>query len=533
MSVLRSFGELCSPFLHYWHHRCIKSSMPKNNVLKSLVTVTGFSVLTRSLAFLFKIYLSRTLGAETLGLYQMALTVFFLFIALSTGGISTVLSRKIAEMNVLEGGDKGLKLLSTSLIIGVSASLICMLVAYLALPYMGFIITDERAIPLLKIMLPALFSTTFYIIIRGWFWGNKHFFDFSLSEFVEEILRILFTFLFVSGLISGISGEKGVALAFLISDLIVMCVIIVMFVRRGGKFTRTCSFSEVLKPATPLTIMKIFGSFAGTAVALIIPSGLISGGMTIAEATASVGRISGMANPLLFAPNAIISSLAIVLIPEMSASNAKEDVTLLKNQISSGISASLIISGGFMLVYMALGRELTSFLYNDIPSGVYLEKASIVLLLMPVNHILASSMNSIGKEKENFITYAVGTALMLIASITLPKHLGVESVIVADILFLSTVVLGNMYFIKKHVNGSIGILKPMFSVIILTLSCSLFAHFINGILVHINKVFALVTSAGISFVGYFGLACVFDLIDLKTLLQKKKSKSSSSILQSV
>ena len=172
-------------------------------------------------------------------------------------------------------------------------------------------------------------------------------------------------------------------------------------------------------------------------------------------------------------------------------------------------------------------------MYNDIPSGVYLEKASIVLLLMPVNHILASSMNSIGKEKENFITYAVGTVLMLIASITLPKHLGVESVIVADILFLSTVVLGNMYFIKKHVNGSIGILKPMFSVIILTLSCSLFAHFINGILVHINKVFALVTSAGISFVGYFGLACVFDLIELKTLLQKKKSKSSSSILQSV
>ena len=498
--------------------------MSKSNLLKSLLTVTGFSILTRSLAFVFKIYLSRTLGAETLGLYQMALTVFFLFIALSTGGISTVLSRKIAEMNVTSTGDSGLKLLSTSLIIGVGASLVCILVAYLALPYMGFIISDERAIPLLKIMLPALISTTFYIIIRGWFWGNKHFFDFSLSEFIEEILRIIFTFLFVSGLIHGLSGDKGVALAFLISDLLVMVVIIVMFLRRNGRFTRCGSFMEILKPATPLTIMKIFGSFAGTAVALIIPSGLIAGGMTIAEATASVGRISGMANPLLFAPNAIITSLAIVLIPEMSASNAKAEVGELKKQISGGISASLIISGGFMVVYMALGRELTAFLYNDIPSGIYLEKASIVLLLMPINHILASSMNSIGKEKENFITYALGTALMLVASVFLPKHLGVDSVIVSDLLFLGTVVLGNSYFLRKHIKSSLGILKPIIMVIILSFSCTSLAHFTEGILSRINGVFALIFSAGISFIAYFVLAYFLGLIDLKALLRNKKIK---------
>ena len=526
MSFLRKLGEQLPSFSHYLPPWCIKSIMPKTNILKSLLTVTGFSVLTRSLAFLFKIYLSRTLGAEVLGLYQMALTVFFLFIALSTGGISTVLSRKIAEMNVRAGGDRGLKLLSTSLVIGVGASIVCVLFAYLFLPHMGFIITDNRAIPLLKIMLPALLSTTFYIIIRGWFWGNKHFFDFSLSEFIEEILRIALTFLFVSGVISGISGEQGVALAFLISDLLVMLVIIAMFIRRGGKFTRYNSFSEILKPATPLTIMKIFGSFAGTAVALIIPSGLIAGGMTIAEATASVGRISGMANPLLFAPNAIISSLAIVLIPEMSASNAKAQVEDLKKQISSGITASLVISGGFMVVYMALGRELTTFLYNDLPSGIYLEKASIVLLLMPINHILASSMNSIGKEKENFITYAFGTALMLIASVTLPKHLGVDSVIVADLLFLLTVVIGNSYFLIKHIGGGLGVLKPLFMVIILSLSCTLLAHFLNGVLSRVNNIFALIFSAGLSFVAYFIVSYFLGVFSVKDLLQKKKLKSA-------
>lgn len=524
MRVFRTLGEFRPIFFHYCARVSIKYSMSKSNILKSLLTVTGFTILTRSLAFLFKIYLSRSLGAEVLGLYQMALTLFFLLIALSTGGISTVLSRKIAEMNAKGRGDGGLQLLSSSLIIGLGICLVCIGIGYLSLPHLGFILTDSRATELVKIMLPALFSTTFYIIIRGWFWGNKHFFDFSVSEFIEEILRILFTFLLISGLISGISGQKGVAFAFVISDFMVMIVIVIMFFRRGGEFVKAGPLLHIVKPSTPLTIMKIFGSLTGTAVALIIPSGLIAGGMSIAEATASIGRISGMANPLLFAPNSIISATAIVLIPEMSASNAKANTTLLKKQISSGIVGSLIISGAFMLVYLALGRELTAFLYNDTLSGVFLERASIVLLLMPINHILASSMNSIGKERENFLTYAVGTMLMLGASILLPRYLGTDSVIIADILFLGTALIGNSYFLRKHINGSLGILKPMFMVILLSFSCSLLAEFLNGILVGINGIFALITSSLISFALYFLLAYLFGLLDLKNLLSTKKIK---------
>ena len=497
--------------------------MPKTSLLKSIATVTGFSVLTRTLAFLFKIYLSRALGAETLGLYQTAITVFFLFIAFSTGGISTVLSRKIAELNATASGDKGLKLLSASLALGLGASFICLLVAYSILPYATFLIPDERTIPILKIMLPALVSTTFYIIIRGWFWGNKLFWDFSLSEFVEEVLRIILTFLFVSGVISGMSGETGVAIAFLASDVLVMIIIVFSFLKRGGRFVKIDGFKEVLKPATPLTIMKIFGSLVGVAVTLIVPAGLIASGMTTAETTANVGRISGMANPLLFAPNALISSLAIVLIPEMSESNAKSDTLSLSKQISSGITASLVVSGGFMVVYLALGRELTAFLYGDVPSGIYLEKASVLLLLTPINHILASSMNSVGKEKENFITYLVGGTLMLLSSVIAPRYLGLDGVIVSELLFTLVVVIGNSYFLKKQIKRSLGIPKSLVSVAILTISCSLLAHFIHGITARINGVFALIFSSAIAFMIYFAVACLLGIFDLKLLVKNKKS----------
>ena len=52
-------------------------------VVGAVATVTVFGVFTRLIGFLFKIYLSRVLGAEALGVYQIALSVFFLFSSLS------------------------------------------------------------------------------------------------------------------------------------------------------------------------------------------------------------------------------------------------------------------------------------------------------------------------------------------------------------------------------------------------------------------------------------------------------------------
>ncbi len=495
---------------------------PKKNILRSVFTVTAFSLVTRTTAFLFKIYLSRTLGAEVMGLYQMALTVFFLFIALSTGGISTVLSRKIAEKNTVNlSGDR---LLSTSLFIGVSVSAVCLIVAYLSLPYLDFIITDARAIPLLKIMLPALVSTTFYIIIRGWFWGNKHFFDYSVSELIEEILRVFFTLFLVSGIVSGINGQSGLAIAFTLSDFIVMIVITVMFFRKGGRFSRPENFREILKPAAPLTVMKIFGSFAGTAVALIIPVGLIKSGMSVSEATASVGRISGMANPLLFAPNAVINSLAVVLIPEMSEANFKKDFHSLTEQVSKGIAVSLVLSGLFLAVYSSLGRELTAFLYNDVESGIYLEKASIVLLLMPINLIASSALNSVGLEKKNFLSYATGTVFMFLASVFLPRYLGLNAVIIADVLFLGTTSFMNVLFLQKHLNSSLRILKPTLLVALFALIVSLFGKNIFNITAPVNEIFALVLSGLTVASSYLILNLSFKTLNLKEVLILTKKR---------
>ena len=66
-------------------------------IFKAFATVTVIAAITRGLSFVFKIYLSRKLGAEILGLYQICASVFMLFACISASGMPVTLSIITAE----------------------------------------------------------------------------------------------------------------------------------------------------------------------------------------------------------------------------------------------------------------------------------------------------------------------------------------------------------------------------------------------------------------------------------------------------
>ena len=78
----------------------------KKNIYRTAAVVTGLSIAERALGFLYRIVLSRLIGAEGLGLYQVALSVFSVFITLGTGGIPITVSRLISK-NKAGGSAKG------------------------------------------------------------------------------------------------------------------------------------------------------------------------------------------------------------------------------------------------------------------------------------------------------------------------------------------------------------------------------------------------------------------------------------------
>ena len=53
--------------------------MSKENLYRTAAYVTAFSIAEKAFGFLYRVILSRTLGSEGMGLYQVALSVFVVF----------------------------------------------------------------------------------------------------------------------------------------------------------------------------------------------------------------------------------------------------------------------------------------------------------------------------------------------------------------------------------------------------------------------------------------------------------------------
>ncbi|MGB4033898.1 MAG: oligosaccharide flippase family protein [Christensenellales bacterium] len=499
-------------------------------VVKAVATVTVFSVFTRGLSFIFKIYLSRALGAETVGLYQICISMFYLFACLSSSGIPLVLSRKTAEQRALNNDDNH-SLFSSALILGICISVVTVVILTVSKPYLPRLLSDPKIVPMFIIMAPAIISTTIYNIIRGWFWGRKEFTSFSITETIEEILRILFSVLFISGLISGLSGAMGIALAFLVSDFIVAALLFIMFKAKGGKLSKPkpTKIKEIFIPALPVTAIRLFGNLIATLMAVMLPARLIDAGFSVSQATASFGRIAGMANPLLLAPNAIITSLAIVLIPEMSEQGVKNEYAALNKHINTGINFALIISGFFMLCYYSLGEEITSFLFHDAESGRYLQYATFIMLPMCISQLTQSALNSIGMEFLSFKNYMLSTVFMIAGIYFLPAVMGIYSVALATTVSFILNAIFNLITIRKKTNYRAYFIKTLVMVIAFVLLCGFFSYSLYGILKRVNEVFALCVSLPLGCAMYLALLIVTDLVDVRGFLKMKAGLKSVSI----
>ena len=69
----------------------------RQSYLKNAALLTGSDVVLRLAGMGLRIYLANALGGEGMGLYQLVLAVYSLFVTLATAGVSAASTRLMAE----------------------------------------------------------------------------------------------------------------------------------------------------------------------------------------------------------------------------------------------------------------------------------------------------------------------------------------------------------------------------------------------------------------------------------------------------
>ncbi len=500
-------------------------------LFKTVVIVTVFSFAERALGFIYRIYLSRALGAEGLGVYQIALSVLGLFMTMCASGIPITVSRTMIKNRAKNNGDKNGSVISSGIILSLFVSVPLTVLVLTDCPLLGFLFSDKRCGALLSVMIPGLIFTSVYAVIRGVFWGNSDFLTYSVIELMEEAVMMIAGIILISGAVGSIDNVSKAGLAVLISYLFSFGVAAAVFFIKGGKLGKP---KKELKPlfssSAPITAMRTGTSLINTLIAVIMPARLIYFGMSSSEAVSEFGKVIGMAMPLITMPSTLIGSLALVLVPELSSNYYSGKFITLKNNIEKAIKISCFISCMIIPVFLVCGEEIGEFIYSDGEVGTFIIKSAITMLPLCLSIITSSMLNSLNKEKRTLLNFSFGAVALLICIYILPAFIGINSLILGT--FLNYLISGilNLSLLDK-----ITVEKPAYKTYLLKSAAFILPSFSVGFFVrNILKRFIgafPATAIAIPIVLLFqaGSFYVFGMTDFKpNKIQKNRLKGLTS-----
>ena len=480
-------------------------------VYKNATIVTGLSVAERTLGFLYRVVLSRLIGAEGLGLYGVALSLFSLFLTIGTGGIPITVSRMISKNNAENDPLSSRRVLSAGIIASLCLTLPVCLFFFLFGNHLPFLFADARAFDVFKILLFGLCFSSVYAVFRGYFWGNKNFLTPSVLELAEEIVMVVFGVLLLRDVQTPLSGATKASYAVLISYLFSFTASLLCFLVKNGKFS---SPKNTLKPlfnaSLPITSVRASGSLVNSAVAVLLPVMLVRSGLSYAEATATFGVVSGMVLPVLFIPSTLIGSMALVLVPELSEDFYKTNTARLTKNIERGLRFSFLVSCALIPFFFALGEDFGKIAFSNADAGRLIKISAPILMPMCLTMISTSMLNSMGFEKQTFAFYFVGAGSLLSCILFLPRFCGIYAYLIGMFSSFLLTALCNLVFLFKRCPVHKNLKKEGKSVLlpclIATLSSSLFGAFLSGLL---PSFFGEITAFVLTGVCVFFFLCAF------------------------
>ena len=272
--------------------------------------------------------------------------------------------------------------------------------------------------------------------INGYFYGIKKTGVPAISQLLEQCIRVGCVFCMSTYALSiGASLTINVAvLGLVIGEIGSMLVsVISMYVvlwrpsnsLRQASIAPTDVFSSRLRPTDspgiqklsdtqgiyrslmgmvlPLTANRIVLNLLQSVEAVSIPAKLRLYGYDNATALSVYGVLTGMAMPLIFFPNALTSSVSVLLLPMISEAYALKDMNKVKKYTLQTIKLCTLMGVACMSVFLLLGRWVGSHLFHSDLAGHFIMTLGFLCPFLYLDTTLSSILQGLGMASRIFV----------------------------------------------------------------------------------------------------------------------------------
>lgn len=409
--------------------------MASRILLKGTFILTLAAVFCRLLGLGNRMLLSRLIGAEGLGLFQMILPFYTLAAVLVTLGLPGAVVKTVSDRYARDDiyGMEQIRTLAISFIR--PASLLGgLLLLFLTFSPLTSYLPDQRIIMPMRMMAPALVCVAMASIYKGFFQGQQNMVPTALAQVVEQISRVALGLLGVILLLPyGLEfAVLGVVLGITLGELASLLLVLFSYrlYRKGQR--RLCpqklprySFQvrkELTALALPLLVIRLSASVTFTVESFLIPSRLQMAGYSAAEATALLGELAGMALPLLFLPTVFIIPLSTAIVPSIAAAASLGQKRRLRKLLIFALGSTIVMGvcgGAFLNLY---SETLTAIIYGSAGAAPLLAQMSLGAPFAYLQYVTTSILHGLGRPGIALGNDLLGTVTCLFLIYTLTAH---------------------------------------------------------------------------------------------------------------
>lgn len=421
-------------------------------IKSTLILILGGAI-TKILGMIIKIFTTRIVGTEGIGLYMMIMPTFNLFITLSQLGFPIAISKLVSEDK-----NNNKKLIFTTICFSLIFNTILIFLVFLLAPiFSNYLLKNENTyLPILCIgfTLPFIGISS---ITRGYFFGKQKMIPHVVSNAFEQVVRLIIIIIITPKLLTyGIDYTVAGLIIYNVASELLSILILYFFLPKNFKITKEelkpdkVLLKEVMDISVPTTSSRIIGSIGYFFEPIILTQTLLFMGYSSKFITTEYGIVSGYAMQTLLMPSFFTMAISQALIPVISKGYAKKNYKYVKEKIKQATFLSFSIGLIITSVLMIKPEFFLKLFYNTTEGVNYLRVLAPFFLIFYLEGPLTSSLQAMNKAKDAFkITFKGMIFKSLILFVSCFFKIGMYPLVLANIFNIIFVTFNQYKIVKK------------------------------------------------------------------------------------
>lgn len=451
-----------------------------NNYLVQGTILVIASFVARAIGMIYRIPLTRILGAQGNAYYSTANEIYSIILMISSFSLPLAVSKLVSER--LHKGQKKnahrvfICALKFGLLVGGVMSVMTFALGGVITKFMKF----EMASFALRVLSPAIFLYAVVGVLRGFFQGHETMIPTAVSQVIEQIVNAVVS---VAGaaLLVGYGaklGEKqgndslgpafgaaGGTLGTVISILVALFFLGFIYVSYQRSFRRQMKRDHTprlesekrIYRALVATILPVVLSTVIYNISTVIDQGIfgtiMSGQGFVEKEYSTVWGIFVEFKVLMNVPLSIASCLAPSVVPSLTASMLDEDYRGAGIKVRDSIRYTMVFTIPCAVGLAALASPVMQLVYNDsstLAAGI-MQSGALMIVLYALSTLTTGILQGLGEIQKPLIHSAVALVLHIIVLVLMLNFSGMNiySVVYANIFFALVICLLNAWAIRQ------------------------------------------------------------------------------------